>query len=87
MNELFDIEETPSPRLLWMRRHKVQTHRSPSIPEGGEPWAAWMMDDCDLGSVLPPSEEDCGLSETEDEAIVALAKIKRIPLWDEGGGK
>lgn len=87
MSELFNIEETPSPRLVWMRLHKIRTHRSPSIPEGEEPWVAWLPEDEHDDTGIPIDMESCGLGETEDEAIVALAKLKNIPLWNKGGAK
>lgn len=61
----------------------IRTYHSPSIPKGEEPWAAWLSEDEGDDTGLPFNIEVCGLGETEDEAIVNLAKQKQLKLWNE----
>ena len=76
MNELFKIPETLSPRLQWMRDHDVKT-----IPDAWdsfyerERWAAY------TGTIADMPELYYG--DTEDEAIVDLAKKNNLKLCNE----
>ena len=73
---LFDMPETPSPRLQWMREHDLKT--LPNIWdefEDRERWAAY------TGTIDDFPELHFG--DTEDEAIVAFAKKQNLKLWNE----
>lgn len=83
MNELFSIADVTheSPRLAWMKRHRVETHHLPLAHiDGDEPWRATTTGRAphQLGDRL-----HVGTGETEHEAIASLAKRERIPLWNE----
>jgi hypothetical protein len=67
---LFDIPESPSPRLKWIRDHQVSL-TSETTPAGHPHWTAWVFPDTS------------GYGATEDEAIADLAKKLSIPLWNE----
>lgn len=71
MSELFDIEESKSPRLAWIEKHQIVTLR-------GKPdsWAAWI-------NMRPTIDQTIGYGETEDEAVVSLAVKLGIRLWNE----
>lgn len=65
MNDnLFDIPETKSPRLIWMERHGIKTQEIKGS------WAA-------TASIF-----SCN-GDTENDAIVSLAKKMNIKLWNE----
>lgn len=79
MSDLFDIPETLSPRLKWMREHGIvaQFYSLDSMPPKTG-WQAW----------VPMSTENAwpqatAFGDTEDEAIVALAKKLNLKLWNE----
>jgi hypothetical protein len=65
---LFDIPETPSPRLQWLRKHDIRIHRD---SEEANEFTAWTLPDAS------------GYGDTEDEAIADLARKLSIPLWNE----
>lgn len=78
---LLDVPQQLSPRLAWMRDHGVTTRKLPDewsnseCPETGEWISTWQA-----------TEEDSKGwygGDTEDEAIVALAKAKGLKLWNE----
>ena len=82
---LFDIPETPSPRLKWMRDNKIEVVDSGLDHEPG--------DECEItgnrlyrywavieGTVF--ENEEAG-GDTEDEAIVGLARKLNLKLWNE----
>jgi len=72
MTELFDIEESKSPRLAWIEKHQIVTLR-------GKPdsWAAW------LSARSARAEQAIGYGESEDEAIADLAIKLGLRLWNE----
>ena len=71
---LFDLPESPSPRLKWLRAHKIKTCADAFDAYTGEDrWVAYLRDD--IG--------DNEFGDTEDEAIVALAKKLNLKLWNE----
>lgn len=75
MNELFQITESKSPRLLWMEKHGVLTSTAT---------------DCAYDPPLVTNHASAtvifvGKGETKDAAIVDLAKRMGIPLWNEEG--
>ncbi len=81
MNDsLFEIPEQLSPRLAWMREHGVTTRHCPgewTCEFTGTEGPCWIASD-DFSDPLNFTSGD-----TEDEAIVALAKENGWPLWNE----
>lgn len=87
MSDLFPIEETLSPRLKWMRHHQIEIVDSGLDHEPG--------DECEItgnrlyrfwafqGGKQTNTEISEAGGDTEDEAIVALAKKMNIKLWNE----
>ena len=71
MSDLFPIEETLSPRLIWMRENGILTDH---LGTHAEAYQAWVN-----GS----PQGATGYGDTEDEAIVALAKKLNLKLWNE----
>jgi hypothetical protein len=90
-DELFTIPETLSPRLLWIAANCILTHHAPHCPEA--PWIAIQPFDGDRGKEVGEiMAESCrlyddadaiGYGQTEDEAIVSLAKKLNLRLWNE----
>jgi hypothetical protein len=85
--ELFPLDAVfmESPRLKWMKRHKITTHHEPRYdgtqdsPETGQPLYPWTA-----------SREGfafTGTGHTENDALVELANYYGIPLWNVGGFK
>lgn len=83
-DNLFEIEESPSPRLNWLRRHGIH------ITDNGNDYKPGEEDEI-TGERLYrywatcfsiPSKPEAG-GDTEDEAIVSLAKIIPLKLWNE----
>ena len=83
--DLFPVPEVLSPRLLWMKKHSVRVHHAPNIGEGGYPWCVWLWDnDGPEGKEGIPERPDlCGYGKTEDDALVHLALIHHLRLWNE----
>jgi len=90
MSELFDIPETLSPRLAWIKEHGVLTHHAPHCEEA--PWIALIPMDGHTGNIGEIMAEWCGLYDeqgligygmTMDEAIVSMAKATGLKLWNE----
>ena len=88
---LFDIPETPSPRLKWMRNHQIEVIDSGLDHEPGEEceitgnrlyrfWA--VKDDTVEGRESSVGHHEAG-GDTEDEAIVNLACKLNLRLWNE----
>lgn len=88
MTDLFQIEPTISPRLAWMKNHNVRTHEFKNDPKdertcnhlGFGRWIAF------VGKSVPPNEDSNRIwcnGETEDEALVNLAKGMKWKLWNE----
>lgn len=82
-DQLFDVPETLSPRLAWMKKHGVMTYKSPDFEPEEDPWCAWLPENNMEELGLPEDLEQCGLGQTEDEAITALAVLHNIRLWNE----
>ena len=86
MNDtLFDIPVCESPRLKWLREHKVSTHFNKDVQPGDEdefsgetiyPWCAY------VGPLEYP-RADAGYGNTEHDAVVELAIINDWKLWNE----
>lgn len=85
-SELFAPEAVVmlSPRLAWMRRHMVSTAKSPCECDG-TPWSAWVGDlqKCIEKGGDNPRRGGYAVGATEEDAVVALAKARRMRLWNE----
>ena len=77
------MEETPSPRRKWLQDHDVHTFETPGLD--AEAWSAWIGDLDDAVSMGGDNPEAGGYAkgDTEEDAIVALATARKIPLWNE----
>jgi hypothetical protein len=84
-DNLFDIPESPSPRLQWLRDHQIDIIDNGIDYEPGDCcsitgnrlfryWA--IITDSDGG------HKEAG-GDTEDEAIVELARKLNLKLWNE----
>ena len=83
MSDLFDIPETLSPRLKWMRENNIDAQecetngysfdRLVTRPQ----WVAWSK----KKATKAVARYEFG--DTEDDAIVALAKKLGLKLWNE----
>jgi len=69
---LFAIPEVKSPRLQWIDKHGVWTSKTQFVDET-DPMEAWTATAAGKSAAGP----------TEDDAIVALAKVLVIKLWNE----
>jgi hypothetical protein len=79
MTELFDIEESKSPRLAWMDRHCIKV--SPPGKERSQilhHWNLWMAYQHE-GDFISAS----AYGQTEDEAVTLLAVKLKLRLWNE----
>lgn len=76
MTELFDIGESLSPRLKWMREHEVRTF---SLDEGY--YEEFNLDPWECTSNKGNFRK--GKGETEDEAIIDFARKNNLRLWNE----
>ena len=76
--ELFQIPVSESPRRLWLKKHRISTHKSDCVPDDEDPWNAWVGD---LAEAIEANLTCTG--NTEDEAICALAKKLGLRLWNE----
>jgi len=86
MNELFpsDVGAMLSPRLVWRKKHGVQTaHSADCGDEDFLPWFCWLDSDCARPGEMPGFRAPCGYGRTEDEAMRDLAVTRGIPLWNE----
>lgn len=75
MTELFDIEPSLSPRLKWMQEHKVRVTEVARHFQDEFGLPAW----CAHSTEQNPE----GTGDTEDEALVDLARKLGIRLWNE----
>lgn len=92
MDTLFPASEieSKSPRLLWMERHGIQTMHRNDLPSDAGRWEAYVGEYeaavtrtlTDSESRFYPDESPfLAWGETEEEAVLALAKNNRWPLW------
>lgn len=88
-DELFQIDESLSPRLRWMRDLLIQTmdngyELTPGLEDefGNQlfRWVAWQGGKRTKASAFV--DHCTGWGDTEDEAIVALAKKLNLTLWN-----
>lgn len=87
MNELFQIEESLSPRLAWIKEHQIRTHHQPSMEEEESPWTAWLpmhdWDETQSGCFSDEFENDVGYGRTKDEAMADLCIKCGFTHWSE----
>ena len=84
---LFDIPETPSPRLKWMRDHQIEVIDSGLDHEPGEEceitgnrlYRFWAFQ----GGKRTKTETAEAGGDTEDEAIANLTCKLNLRLWNE----
>lgn len=76
MNELFDIPEQKSPRLLWLERHGIKTTRGEHYDEFEDKFFEWV-------AFIPDVDSEFG--DTEDDALGKLCKNNGIKTWNEEG--
>lgn len=84
MSELFTIPETKSPRLLWIEKHQIRTQYCEALPEA--PWCAWLPEndwDANTSTAYDGDDDAVGFGLTRDEAIIKLAVIHNLRLWNE----
>lgn len=87
MSDLFPIEETLSPRLKWIRNHQIEIVDSGLDHEPGDEceitgnrlYRFWALQ----GGKQTKTEISEAGGDTEDEAIVSLAKKMNLKLWNE----
>jgi hypothetical protein len=77
VKELFEISQSPSPRLVWMEKHGLRTYRS-HVQKGYQPWSCWSGD---LGEAL--EKETVGHGQSEEDAQADWAKKNGVRLWNE----
>lgn len=82
--ELFAIAPVKSPRLQWLERNGVKTHRT-EMPDSSPPWIAWFEAN-ETADGLPRDMEACGYGPLEGDAIADLARKSNLSLWDEEKG-
>jgi hypothetical protein len=77
MTGLFNMPESLSPRLQWMRTHGIVT-MPPADNDQEQDWLAWRKAD-EIGD-LPPMDR-VGEGGTENDALVDLARKLGIRDW------
>lgn len=82
-DQLFNVPESLSPRLAWLKKHGVRLHHNPSeFPD--DPWCVWLPENEQVETPGIPAREDlCGFGATEEDALCELAKIHNLKLWNE----
>ena len=76
--ELFQIPISESPRRLWLKKHRISTHKSDYVADDEDPWNAW------TGELSDAIEDDLLCTgATEADAVCALAIKLGIRLWNE----
>ncbi len=91
---LFDVPESLSPRLAWMRKHGIQTLKRDDLPCEAGRWEAYVGDyeaavtktinDSDA-RFYPDESPHLAWGQTEEEAVMELAQNNEWPLWNEEG--
>ena len=96
MTELFEVEESLSPRLKWMQKHKIQVELNKHLAKAKEfePWEAWIGDTTrdeacqkQLGEVGDIYGPYYAAGATEEEALFWMAKSNGLKLWNEEGAE
>lgn len=93
---LFDLPDSPSPKLQWMREHRLGIKFRDDLSLGAEQWECW-KDDYErtvlkvFGDGETLSGESCDpdwnpdfvMAESEQDALVEMAKRNNWKLWNE----
>lgn len=86
-DELFQIDETLSPRLKWIRENRIEVvdagidhEPGDTCPDTGQQLYRYHAF---LGGKCTKTSARFGSGDTEDEAIVDLAKKLNLKLWNE----
>jgi len=77
MSDLFHIPESKSPRLMGREDNDIHTAQPPECFRNNGAKADWIAWKGKITSGI------FSTGDTEDEAIVALAKANGWPLWNE----
>jgi len=82
--ELFDTPESLSPRLAWMRKHKLETMRNPSpkAEDGESPWVCRVIKTAESKSGLWWPNEIAG-GDTEEQACEQFAMNRGLKHWNQ----
>jgi hypothetical protein len=73
MATLFPIKESLSPKLAWIKKHKIKTMYSE-----GEGYCAY------VGDIATACDEcSIGWGDDMDDALVELARKKGLLMWNE----
>jgi hypothetical protein len=75
MDELFDIPEIKSPRLIWLDRHGIKVIALKTRNESHNRWMAYRHD----GDFISAS----AYGPMQDDAITSLAVKLGLRLWNE----
>lgn len=76
---LFDVEVVESPRLKWMKRHGVEVSDNPLFGVRNTGRIQYPIRAMDSWSGAYAS------AETEEDAVVDLARARGLRLWNEEG--
>lgn len=82
---LFPVPTVLSPRLQWLAKHRVFTHKARPCA-CCEPWSAWFGQSDPLLFIEENGEEETGFGLSETDAIAVLATRMGLRLWNEEGG-
>lgn len=89
MSELFEIPVCESPRLKWLKKYNIHTHRNATVKVGdtcevtGEKLSPWCAT---VGAVSANgvwADGWIGFGDTEDDAIANLARKRGWRMWNE----
>ena len=84
MSELFSLHEQLSPRLAWLKKHKIHTYYCETSEEGKH-WA-WTGDSPPENLINgAPLSAFFAQADTQVDALVAHAKRRGIRMWNEEG--
>lgn len=71
---LFSVSETLSPKLRWMREHKLELTYNSEIGQ----WVAMTPEN-------PPVHTQIGLGDTPEDALVDWARKHKVLTWQDRG--
>lgn len=90
MEELFEVEESKSPKKLWMEKHDVQTKVNLNIDADLGQYEAWVGNYEDASDKQMSYFEDLdgpyfSAADSHDKALWQLAQANKWRLWNEEG--
>jgi hypothetical protein len=88
MDELFPVEQSLSPRLKWMQKHRIQVRRNEKVDEELGQWEVWQDDYGKAADIQMSRTGDLDgpyfvAATSEDEAITQFALSNKLKLWNE----